>query len=80
LANTGGLTATGFNIVDLEAGVRWRFIEFVVEVFNVANTQWREGQFAVDSRLPSEGPRPLTGMSFTPGTPRWWYGHVAVHW
>jgi TonB family protein len=80
LANTGGLTATGFNIVDLEAGVRWRFIEVVFQVFNVANTQWREGQFAVDSRLPSEGPHPLTGMSFTPGIPRWWYGHVAVHW
>jgi TonB family protein len=75
-----GLTATGFTMVDMEAGVRWRNIELLFSLFNVANVDWREGQFAVDSRLPGEGPRPPTGISFTPGIPRTYMGHVAVYW
>jgi TonB family protein len=50
-----GLTATGFTMVDAEAGVRWKNIEFLEELLNVGDVAWREGQFAVDSRLPGEG-------------------------
>jgi TonB family protein len=75
-----GLTATGFTMVDMEAGLRWRNFELVGSIFNVANVDWREGQFAVDSRLPGEGPHPATGMSFTPGIPRTYLGHLAVYW
>ena len=75
-----GLTATGFTMVDIEAGLRWRNVELVGSIFNLANVDWREGQFAVDSRLPGEGPHPATGMSFTPGIPRTYLGHLAVYW
>ncbi len=75
-----GLTATGFTMVDVEAGLRWRYVELVGSIFNVANVDWREGQFAVDSRLPGEAARPPTGMSFTPGIPRTYMGHLAVYW
>ncbi len=75
-----GLTATGFTMMDTEAGLRWRNIEVVGSIFNLANVDWREGQFAVDSRLPGEGPHPLTGMSFTPGIPRTYMVHGAVYW
>jgi hypothetical protein len=75
-----GLTATGFTMVDMEAGLRWRNVELVGSIFNLANVDWREGQFAVDSRLPGEGPHPATGMSFTPGIPRTYLGHLAVYW
>ena len=79
----------------MEAGLRWRNIELLGSIFNVANVDWREGQFAVDSRLPGEGtgipnklpngkvvvnPPPPTGMSFTPGIPRTYMGHLAVYW
>jgi len=87
----GQLTATGFTMVDMEAGLRWRNIEFVGSIFNLANVDWREGQFAVDSRLPDrtlasgavlrgDGPHPDTGISFTPGIPRTYMGHAAVYW
>jgi len=75
-----GLTATGWTLVDLSAGVRWRNIEILADVLNVANVNWREGQFAVDSRLPGEGPAPATGMSFTPGNPRTLFVHANVYW
>jgi TonB family protein len=75
-----GLTATGFTMLDVDAGLRWRNIELLLSMFNVADVDWREGQFAVDSRLPGEGPRPQTGMSFTPGIPRTEMAHLAVYW
>ena len=77
---TGTLTATGFTMFDLQAGLRWRNVELVGSIFNLANVDWREGQFAVDSRLPGEGPHPPTGISFTPGIPRTYMGHLAVYW
>jgi hypothetical protein len=75
-----GLTATGFTLVDAEIGVRWRALEVAADVLNVANTPWREGQIAVDSRLPLEGPNPPTGISFTPGLPRTLLVRAALHW
>jgi len=75
-----GLTATGFTMVDMQAGLRWRNVELVGSIFNLADVNWREGQFAVDSRLPGEGPHPPTGISFTPGIPRTYMGHLAVYW
>ena len=76
----GQLTATGFTMVDMEAGLRWRNLEVVGSIFNLGNVLWREGQFAVDSRLPLEGAHPPTGISFTPGIPRTYMGHAAVYW
>jgi hypothetical protein len=53
----------------VEDEVRWRNLEGAVDVFNVLGASWREGQFAMRSRLSCE-PTPRTAMSFTPGWPR----------
>ncbi len=63
----GTLTATGAIVAGAQAGLRWKNFELGVDVINVGDAAWREGQFAVNARLPGEGPRPPTGMSFTLG-------------
>ncbi len=74
------LTATGFTLFNAELGVRWKNIELAGELLNIGDVSWREGQFAVSSRLPGEGPNPPVGISFTPGIPRTALGHLAVYW
>jgi outer membrane receptor protein involved in Fe transport len=76
----GRLVATGYTIVNAQAGLRWKSFELGVDVLNVGNVNWREGQFAVNSRLPGEGPTPPTGVSFTPGVPREAIAHAIVYW
>jgi outer membrane receptor for Fe3+-dicitrate len=74
------LIETGFTVVDAQVGLRWRNVELEADLFNVSNLTYREGQFAVASRLPGEGPSPPTGISFTPGQPRTFVVHAAVYW
>jgi outer membrane receptor protein involved in Fe transport len=74
------LVETGWTIVNLGAGARWRFLELGADVFNVADTAWREGQFEVASRLPGEKTQPPAGISFTPGLPRTAMMHATVYW
>ena len=76
----GALVATGFTVVNAEAGVRWRHLEVGADLLNIGNVAWREGQFAVNSRLPGEGPNPPVGISFTPGIPRWLLVHGILYW
>jgi TonB family protein len=76
----GTLTATGFTVFNAELGLRFRFVEISADLLNIANTVYREGQFAVNSRLPGEGPNPPAGISFTPGTPRTLIGHAIAYW
>lgn len=76
----GTLVATGYTIFNAQAGVRWKSVEVGVDLLNIGDTTWREGQFAVNSRLPAEGPNPPIGMSFTPGVPREVIGHAVVYW
>ena len=76
----GSLTATGFTLFDADLGVRWKFLEVGADMLNIGNSDWREGQFAVNSRAPGEGPNPPAGVSFTPGIPRTVLGHAAVYW
>ncbi len=76
----GSLVATGYAIVNAQLGVRWRNFELGADFLNLGDTAWREGQFAVSSRLPGEGPSPPAGMSFTPGEPREVIGHAVVYW
>ena len=73
--------------MNLGAGARWRFLELGLDVFNVADTAWREGQFEVASRAPREPiPTPAQGrvwpgaISFTPGLPRTAMMHATVSW
>jgi TonB family protein len=74
------LVETGWTIVNLGAGARWRFLELGADVFNVADTAWREGQFEVASQLPGEKKPPPSGISFTPGLPRTAMMHATVYW
>jgi TonB family protein len=78
--NDGTLTALGFTVFNAEAGIRYRFVELSADLLNIANSQYREGQFAVNSRLPGEGPNPPAGVSFTPGLPRTVVGHAIAYW
>jgi len=64
-SETQGLTATGFTMFDGELGLRWKNIEVLGELLNIGDVAWREGQFAVDSRLPNEG----TGLAANPYRP-----------
>lgn len=76
----GSLIATGFNMFDAGIGARYRFLEVGADMLNIANVDWREGQFAVQARLPGEGANPPTGIAFTPGIPRTVLGHAALFW
>ena len=76
----GTLSATGYTLFNAQAGVRWRWLELGADILNLGDVAWREGQFAVNSRLPGEGPNPPAGISFTPGIPREVIGHVVVYW
>jgi hypothetical protein len=67
--------------VNAEAGVRWKHVELVADLFNVANVDWREGQFEVNSRLPGEPSMTApAGISFTPGLPRTLMVRAALYW
>jgi outer membrane receptor protein involved in Fe transport len=74
------LIATGFTLVDALVGVRFRAFDLGMTILNVANTVYRDGQFAVQQRLPGEGPNPPVGIGFTPGIPREVLVHLAVRW
>jgi TonB family protein len=76
------LVETGWTVVNAELGARWKHLELVAELLNVADTRWREGQFEVSSRLPGEPTTPLppAGISFTPGLPRTLMTRASVYW
>ena len=64
----GSLTADGFAIVDLNAGLRWRFLEAALDVQNLFDIAWREVNFATETRLAYE-PAPVSGIHYSPGWP-----------
>ena len=72
------LTATGFAIVSGALSARYKRVEVGLDVINIGDEKWREGQFVVASRLPGEGPNPPEGISFTPGVPRTFLGNLIV--
>jgi len=73
------LTAPGYVIEDLAAGLRYRDVEVGVDVMNLFDTPWRPVNFATRSRLSYE-PAPVTGIHFVPGWPRTIMGHAALYW
>jgi TonB family protein len=78
------LIETGWTVVNAELGARWKNLELICDLLNVADVQWREGQFEVASRLPNESTslahQPPAGISFTPGLPRTFMTRAAVYW
>jgi outer membrane receptor protein involved in Fe transport len=64
----GSLEAEGFTVVDLQVGHRFGPFETTLDVQNLLNTEWREVQFATESRLPNEA-APVEEIHFAPGWP-----------
>ena len=48
------LAAKGYFVTDLTAFYTKKKFELGIEIQNLFNTQWREEQFAVDSRIRNE--------------------------
>ncbi|SHI31011.1 Outer membrane receptor proteins, mostly Fe transport [Mesonia phycicola] len=62
------IVAEGYTVVDLNAGYRWKNLEFGIQIQNLLNTEWNETQFATESRLQNEA-NSVEEIHFTPGTP-----------
>ena len=61
--------AEGYFITDLTIGYALKEFEFNISVENIFNQEWREAQFDTESRLQFE-PQPVSGIHYTPGSPR----------
>ncbi|WP_034262490.1 TonB-dependent receptor [Altibacter lentus] len=73
----GSITAEGYFITDLNVSYAWDNWTFGIIVENLLDSQWNETQFATESRLFSEA-APMEEIHFTPGTPFYLRGKVAV--
>ncbi len=62
------LVAQGYFLNDLTANYTKRKFEIGLEIQNLFNTQWRDAQYEVVSRLKNES-QPVDDISFTPGMP-----------
>ena len=62
------LVAKGYFVCDLTANYTKKKYEIGFEIQNLLNTEWREAQFEVQSRLRLES-HPIDEISFTSGTP-----------
>jgi outer membrane receptor protein involved in Fe transport len=62
------IVATGYFIVDMNAGYTWKNLSFGFEINNLFNSNWNETQFATESRLQGEV-ESVEEIHFTPGTP-----------
>lgn len=70
------IVATGYTVVDFNAGYRWRNLHFGLQVQNLFDTDWNETQFATESRLRDEL-NSVEEIHFTPGTPFFLKGTVS---
>jgi CarboxypepD_reg-like domain/TonB-dependent Receptor Plug Domain len=62
------LVAQGYFVSDLTVFYTKKKFELGIEIQNLFNTQWREEQFEVSSRMKNE-PAPVNDMNYTAGTP-----------
>jgi outer membrane receptor protein involved in Fe transport len=61
--------AEGYTILDLTVNYQTGPVLVGFTLENVLNTQWKETQFATESRLATET-QPVEEIHFTPGVPR----------
>ncbi|MEW4924166.1 TonB-dependent receptor [Algibacter sp. 2305UL17-15] len=71
------IVAEGYFITDLNLNYNLKNWTFGVIVENLFDSEWNETQFATESRLFNE-PNPVEEIHFTPGTPFFLRGKVAV--
>ena len=70
------IIAEGYTLVDVNAGYRFKNLDFSLQVQNLFNSDWNEAQFATLSRLSFES-MPTEEIHFTPGTPLFVKGVVS---
>lgn len=73
------LLAEGFTVVDAQIGHRLGPFEFGVDIQNLFNSEWKEVQFATESRLKNEA-SPVEEIHFVPGYPFTIMGRVSAFW
>jgi outer membrane receptor protein involved in Fe transport len=71
-------TARGYTLFNSTTRYRHKNLEIFFTVENLTNTDWREAQFFFTSRLPGEPAGGVEDVHFTPGTPRSFFGGLAV--
>jgi len=62
------IIADGYAILDGSVGYKSQHFEFSITAENLLNSEWKEAQFATESRLQFEEV-PIEEIHFTPGTP-----------
>ncbi|MCB0707184.1 MAG: TonB-dependent receptor plug domain-containing protein [Saprospiraceae bacterium] len=62
------IIAEGYSIFDLNGGYKFGKLDIGFAIENLLNTEWKETQFATESRLAFET-EPVEEIHFTPGTP-----------
>ena len=71
------VTALGYGVFDFNLNYTYRKWTLGVAIENLFDTEWNEAQFAGDYRV-SETADPEYGLTFTPGTPFFFKGSVAL--
>ncbi|PYM24315.1 MAG: TonB-dependent receptor [Candidatus Rokuibacteriota bacterium] len=72
-------TARGYTLFNSTTRYRFRNFEAFLTIENLTNVDWREAQFFFTSRLRGEPARGVDDIHFTPGTPRSFFGGIALH-
>ncbi len=72
-------TARGYTLFNWTGRYRYKNFEAFLSIENLANTEWRESQFAFNSRLGGEPAEGVNDIHFTPGNPRTFLGGLAFH-
>ena len=71
------IIASGYFILDAVVNYQWKLFQFGVSAENLFNQKWREAQFATESQLRNESV-PVSEIHFTPGTPFYLKGSIAI--
>jgi outer membrane receptor protein involved in Fe transport len=70
------VTAHGYFIADVVLNYRIKKFELFASMENIFNRKWNEAQFDTESRLQME-PNSISGIHYTPGTPRFVKGGIS---
>ncbi|MFK7971566.1 MAG: TonB-dependent receptor [Bacteroidia bacterium] len=62
------IVAEGYTVTDLNAGYQGKHFDLSFAIQNLFNVEWKETQFATESRLQNEA-EAVKEIHFTPGTP-----------
>lgn len=71
------IVAEGYFVTDCNVNYQWKNWTYSIIIENLFNTEWNETQFATESRLYNE-PEPVDEIHFTPGTPFYIRGKIAL--